>query len=226
MDDDRSRQGLTLEELRELAARQLVDAPAGAGLSEAEHALIKFGLAATTTALDTDRMREDGAAALAAGASMDQLVCVMLLVAPLGMHTMHEGVRELRALAADAQPDLLGAPLDDERSRLKAEFEGDSTYWNRLDLQLPGFLDGLLRMSPNAYRRFFEFCALAWETDVLDARFKELVYLAIDATPTHRYGPGFRLHLDNATRLGASRRQVEEALDLAAHAPEHRGVRR
>jgi alkylhydroperoxidase/carboxymuconolactone decarboxylase family protein YurZ len=54
---------------------------------------------------------------------------------------------------------------------------------------------------------------------------KELIAMAVDATPTHRFAPGFRLHLANALQLGASRGEVEHSLDIAAAAPAHSGVR-
>ncbi len=53
---------------------------------------------------------------------------------------------------------------------------------------------------------------------------RELVRLAIDATPTHRYVPGLRFHVGCAVRLGASKAQVREVLARAARAPVHVGV--
>ena len=220
----RPRQPMTIAELRDVAQAATAGEPRGEGLSDLERALIGFGLAAATTALDIDGMRACADEAAARGATADQLTCVLLLVTGLGMHTLHEGVRELRPVVEELEPSVYASPLTPEQEALKQELEGDSSYWARLETQLPGFLDGLLRLAPTAYQRFFEFCALAWETDSLDARTKELVYLAVDASPTHRYGPGFRLHLDNARRMGASPMQIDETLDLAAQAPPHRGV--
>jgi hypothetical protein len=48
--------------------------------------------------------------------------------------------------------------------------------------------------------------------------------MAGDATPSHRYLPGMRLHLANAVRRGAGRTAILHALDLAAEAPAHPGV--
>jgi alkylhydroperoxidase/carboxymuconolactone decarboxylase family protein YurZ len=55
------------------------------------------------------------------------------------------------------------------------------------------------------------------------ARTKELVALACDASPTHRFRPGFRVHLKNAILLGVGRRAIEQTLDIAAAAPGHGG---
>ena len=45
--------------------------------------------------------------------------------------------------------------------------------------------------------------------------------MAVDATPTHRYLPGMRLHLRNALKLGAGRAAVRRALEIAAEASAH-----
>jgi hypothetical protein len=48
--------------------------------------------------------------------------------------------------------------------------------------------------------------------------------MACDATPAHRFLPGFKLHLANAVMLGAGALAINEALVLAAAAPEHQGT--
>ncbi len=224
MSNGQNREPATIDDLRDIARAATAGEEAGEGLTELERSLIRFGLAAAPTALDVEGMKRHGREAAELGATPEQLSCILMLVAPLGMHTLHEGIRELRPIVEELEPTALSHELTPEQAALKEQYEANSSYWTRLDAQIPGFLDGLLRLSPSAYRQFFEFCAVAWETDVLDARTKELVYMAADATPTHRYGPGFRLHLDNARRMGASPTQIEETLELAAAAPPHRGV--
>ena len=117
------------------------------------------------------------------------------------------------------------APLDEARAALHARFVGDDAYWDRMEREVPGFLDALLRFSPEAFEAFFNYCALPWKSRALRALTKELISIAVDASPTHRYLPGFRLHLGNAIALGAGRKAILQALDIAAAAPPHRGVR-
>ena len=209
-----------------MARTATADQEPGPELTDLQRSLICFGLAASTTALDVEEIGRHAREAAGQGATSDQLICVLLLVSALAMHTLHEGIRELIPVVDSIDKTALSGPLTSEQAALKRKYEGESSYWVRLEQEIPGFLDGLLRLSPNAYQGFFEFCALAWQTDALDARTKELVYLAIDATPTHRYGPGFRLHLNNSIRMGASRNQIEQALDLGENGPLHQGVRR
>lgn len=228
--DHHPRSGVDLAELRAAAVAALDgrgERADGPGLSDTDRHLVELGVAAVTTALDLATMRRAIADALDGGVSPEHVVEVQTLVAAIGVHALHEGVRELREeLLARGGDDIasIGA-LDEARVELRTTYTGESTYWDRLEHELPGFLDGLLNVSPHAYAAFFEFCAVPWRHGDLPALTKELVYLAIDATPTHRYGPGFRLHLANCLHLGASRAQVLTTLDIAARAPRHHGVR-
>ncbi len=102
---------------------------------------------------------------------------------------------------------------------------GSDRYWDAMENEVPGFLDALLRLSPEAFEAFFVYCAVPWKTSALSTLTKELISMAVDAAPTHRYAPGMRLHLANALRLGAGKAAILQALDIAAQAPPHRGVR-
>lgn len=221
------RSGIDEVELRALALEAFGPVDDGPGLSIMERRLVELAVAAVTTSLDVGAIRRSIARGLDAGITPEHLVEVQALVAAVGVHALHEGVRELREeLLARGAGDIASvAALDEERVRLRVSYTGSSTYWERLERELPGFLDGLLNLSPATYQAFFEFCAVPWRHGTLPAETKELIYLAIDATPTHRYGPGFRLHLGNCIRLGCTRRQVIETLDVAAAATIHPGVR-
>ena len=220
------RAGVDVADLRAHADEVLGGEDAGAPLDPVDRVLVRLAVASATTSLDLAGMRGSIEEALDLGVTSEQIAEVLTLVAALGMHTLHEGVCELRGELDDRDDRaVLDDPLDEARVQLRARYETGSSYWDRLEAQLPGFLDGLLRTAPATYAGFFEFCALAWRHGSLAPLTRELVYLAIDATPTHRYGPGFRLHLDNARRLGASARQVRAVLDEAAGAQPHDGVR-
>jgi alkylhydroperoxidase/carboxymuconolactone decarboxylase family protein YurZ len=220
------RAGLSVDDARALVEAALRDRPPGDDLAAVDQVLVRLAVASATTALDLEGTRTAIADALALGVPPEHLTEVLTLVAALGVHTLHEGVRELRdVVMSGPAPSPFDAPLDDARLALRATYEAGSSYWDRLERELPGFLDGLLRLSPSSYAGFFEFCALAWRHGSLPPLTRELVYLAIDATPTHRYGPGLRLHLDNALRLGASPAQIRHVLDLAAAGSSHDGVR-
>lgn len=209
---------ITLEDVRAEAMRQLEGVPEGDDLDARTAALVAFAAHLSVTTLDTQGGLPHARKAMEQGATEAQLVEILLLVSALGVHSLFEGVRLVRGLGAD------GAPRDAGRQRLWDEHVGGNRYWEAFEQEVPGFLDGLLQTSPPGFDLFFRYCALPWQSAQLPPLTKELVAMAVDATPTHRFLPGLRLHLRNAIKLGAGSRQIVQVLDVAAATPAHAGI--
>jgi len=215
---------VSLEDLRALAEAALAGAPEGTELDEATSALIGLAVRVSASCLDVEETGRYVGRALDAGATASQIHEAMVLVSGLGVHSLMEGSRCLADALRQRGDSTVTAPLDEARAALHARFVGDDVYWERMERAVPGFLDALLRFSPEAFEAFFNYCALPWKSRALRALTKELISIAVDSSPTHRYLPGFRLHLGNAIALGAGRKAILQALDIAAAAPPHRGV--
>jgi alkylhydroperoxidase/carboxymuconolactone decarboxylase family protein YurZ len=214
--------GPSLADVRAEALRMLKGVLPGEPLDERDAALIQLAVRAAPTALDTRGMRTCAEVALDTGATAEQVHETLLLVAGLGFHTLAEGSRRLADILRERGLPLPG--LDERRERLWERHVAGDAYWARLEAETPGFLDALLRLSPDGFEAFFAFAGVPWRAGALDARLKELMCMAADATPTHRYLAGLRLHLANALELGVGRAAVLEALAIAARAPVHGGV--
>lgn len=221
---DTDTRGVTLDEIRAEALALLERVPEGDDLDPVEAALINLAVRASVSALDVRGIEDHTHRALDAGATPEQVHETLVIVSALGVHTLMEGSRRVAAVLRARGCRALDAALDDHRSALRERLQGDDPYWTDFEREVPGFLDALLRLSPEAYEAFFAYCAVPWRTGAVRARTKELLSMACDATPTHRYLPGVRLHLANTLRLGAGRRAVLHALDIAAAAPLHAGV--
>lgn len=210
-------------DLRGLAERILDGAEEGPGLDEHTRVLTHITVCAAATSVDVEgsaRYIEEG---LDAGLDAAQIQEALTLVSGLGVHTLFESTRQLadavRRRRGGADPDY-----DNAQQVLWDRYIGNDPYWQRMEEELPGFFDSLLRMSPETFVAFFDYCAVPWKTRALRAMTKELLSLAADSTPTHRYKPGFVLHLKNALDLGAGARRIREVMDISAAAPEHHGV--
>jgi alkylhydroperoxidase/carboxymuconolactone decarboxylase family protein YurZ len=213
---------VSLEDLRDEALSLLDGVPEGPELDVRTSALIELAVRGAVTALDVDGIRAATGLALDAGATADQIHETLVLVSGLGVHTLMEGSRQVAEVLAQ-RGRALPRP-DQARIELRELHQGTDPYWDGMEREVPGFLDALLRLSPEAYEAFFAYCAVPWRTRALPGRSKELISMATDATPTHRYLPGMRLHLTNAVRLGLGRAAVLAALQIAAAAPAHPGV--
>ncbi len=207
--------GLTVEELRAEAEARLAGMAQGPGLDSLQAALVRYGLAVSPACLDTAAADAAAAQAMEAGATVAMLHEVIVLVSGLGVHALM--AMSARLPVPDAQ--------DEARKALWDKYVGGNPYWIQFEAGLPGFLPALLAQSPAAFEGFFRYCALPWTDRTLPSRTMELISLAVDACPSHRFGPGFRLHMENALGLGLSRRQILETMDLAAESGGHVGVR-
>lgn len=216
--------GITIAELRAEAEDRLRNVEEGSGLTAVDEALVRLGLAASPTCLDADALERAGADALAAGAAGPALHEVVVLVSGLGVHTLMEASGRIARLRARAGDTTLANGLPPESESIWQRRVGRDPYWRVFEEIVPDFLEPLLLQSPPAFEAFFDYCALPWSHRTLGALQMELISLAVDCCPTHRFRPGFRLHLGNAIKLKAGRRAILRTLDIAAEAPGHSGV--
>ncbi len=96
-----------------------------------------------------------------------------------------------------------------ERRDLRDAFIAARGYWNP-------FWDGLLQLDPAFFHAYLSFSSVPWQSGPLEPKFKELIYIAVDAATTHLYEPGLRQHVRNALALGATKEEVMEVLELVS----------
>jgi len=214
---------ISLTDIRNEALGMLYGAAEGAPLDAALAELMAFAVAISVTALDQEQARRHASQALALGATPAQLHEASLLVSGLGVHSLFVGTRLVAELAGGAAQSATPA-LDAQRQQQWDQWVGTDTYWNGFEQEVPGFLRALLQASPAGFEAFFRYCAVPWQNPQLTPLAKELIALATDATPTHRFLPGMRLHLRNALKLGAGYAEILQTLQIASAAPVHAGV--
>jgi alkylhydroperoxidase/carboxymuconolactone decarboxylase family protein YurZ len=216
---------LSVDDLRREAVTLLQGAALGEPLDALSEALIRLGLCVSVTSLDPDEISSAIGRAFDARASPAQVQEVIALVSGLGVHSLM--MSAVSVLEAARQRGLIATDdcLTENEQALWKTHVGDDPFWIGFEAETPGFLHALLKLSPDLFTGFFAYCALPWKSGTVRARTKELIAMAVDATPTHRFLPGFRVHLHNAVLLGVGRIAVDATLDFAAGAPPHRGAR-
>ncbi|MDF2444205.1 MAG: hypothetical protein JWR01_2408 [Subtercola sp.] len=212
--------GVTQQDVDRQADELLAGAADGEPLDALNAAFVQIAVRSNAMALDVAGTREWMKRALDAGATRDQVHEIVTLVSGSGVHAFFEASRTLLELT---EPGERG-PLSERQTELWQKYIGDGSYWQTMNEEIPGFLDALNRLSPEAFEAFFRYCAVPWKKNLVPALVKEIASAAMDASPNHRYLPGMRLHLRNALKLGAGRRALRDALDIAAAAPLPFGV--
>ncbi|MEI6640892.1 MAG: carboxymuconolactone decarboxylase family protein [Novosphingobium sp.] len=187
-------------------------------------ALVTLAVAASVTALERSAVAAAITQCFDAGASPAQVQEVLALTSGLGVHTLMVTATQVLEVASARGLIDAEATLDADRQALWDRHVGTDPFWTGFSAELPGFLEAMLRLSPDLFTGFFDYCAIPWRSGTVRARIKELAAMACDAAPSHRFRPGFRVHLKNAIALGVGRRAILQTLDIAAAAPEHSGT--
>ncbi len=170
---------------------------------------IYLAVDAAATHLYEPGIRQHIRAAIGHGATAAELTEVLELTSTLGIHACNIGVPLLLDVLDEEGRDTAPAARTDEQERLKKEFEANRGYWHE-------FWDGFLDLDPELFGAYLEFSSVPWKTGVLEPKVKEFVYIAFDASATHLYVPGLKLHMRNAIRLGATTAEVMEVLEIAS----------
>ena len=216
--------GITITSLRNEAEALTAAMPAGQPLEALAKALITLAAAVSVTALDRSAIDAAIGQALDCGATIAQVQEIIALSSGLGVHSLMVSSATVLAEAAKRGLADPATPLDRQQQSLWDEHVGQDSFWESFSEEMPGFLEAMLRLSPDIFVGFFGYCAIPWRSGTVRAWIKELAALACDAAPSHRFRPGFRVHLKNAIKLGVGRTAIFQALDIAAAAPEHRGT--
>lgn len=173
--------------------------------------LILLALASAVTLLDRETVSLQVQRALDRGAGADEIMTVLELSSVLGVHSCTVGVpillEEMEALGIEP-PEALGAP-DRRATELKEAFIEKRGYWSEL-------WEGVLAFDPDFFEAYMDLSAVSAENATLDAKTREFVFTAIDASTTHLFEPGLRIHIRNALELGATPDELVEVLELTS----------
>ena len=74
--------------------------------------------------------------------------------------------------------------------------------------------DTIREWDPEFIEAYLMFRSVPHRKGPLPAKIKEFILIAINAATTHLYGPGVRRHIQNALRLGATREELLEVIQL------------
>lgn len=179
-------------------------------------ALLVVGLEASVTNLGFGDVQGAVDAALAAGATPEEILEVLALASIIGLHTATVGVPALVDALRARGEDPLAEPLDERRQELWDRYIGDKSYWKSFKGDMDVFLRGLLALDPGMFEAYMELTLEPWTNGTLPAKVRELVYIAVDSVTTHLYRPGLDVHLQTALKLGATKEEIMAVYELAA----------
>ena len=166
--------------------------------------LIGVALNAACTNLDPQGTRRHVRAALAAGASRDEILMVLKMASLLAIHACSVAapilIEEAEAAGAPVARRAAGPTPACDRMR-------EAGQWNVA-------WDPFLALDPQWTDAFMATGVGIYASRILTAKEVELLSIAFDASYTHLYAPGTRRHIRAALAAGASVEEIMEVLKL------------
>lgn len=74
--------------------------------------------------------------------------------------------------------------------------------------------DLFYELDPVYLEAFLAFRSVPQRNGPLEQKYKELIFIAINAATTHLHGPGVRRHIQNALKAGATKAEILETIQL------------
>jgi alkylhydroperoxidase/carboxymuconolactone decarboxylase family protein YurZ len=167
--------------------------------------LVSVGLSSACTNLQSEPTRRHIRAALAAGATRDEVLFVLKCATVMSIHSCSLGAPILleEAKAAGVRPaareSLPATPACDAMRSLG--------QWNAA-------WDPFFELDPLWTDEFMATGAGIYANHVLPPKEIELISIAFDASFTHMYAPGVRRHITAALAAGATRTEIMEVLKV------------
>jgi len=175
------------------------------GLSPRVAALVALAVASASTALDERGTRHHIEAALAAGATREEVLTVLKMASLLSIHTCSLGapilLEEAKAAGLDLPPAADPAPPTPACDRLRAAGQWNAA-WDPFFQLAPEWTDAFMAAGAGIY------------LGGIEPKLAELLSIAFDASIRHMYAPGSRRHIRNALALGATAAEVMGVLQI------------
>jgi alkylhydroperoxidase/carboxymuconolactone decarboxylase family protein YurZ len=168
--------------------------------------LVSIGLNAACTNLNPDGTRRHIRAALAAGATREEILFVLKCAAVMSIHSCSLGAPILleEAKAAGVKPARHdgSTPATPACDKMRA-----AGQWNQA-------WDPFFELDPEWTDEFMATGIGIYGSGVMSPKEIELLSIAFDASYTHMYAPGTRRHIKGALKAGATLEEVMEVLKL------------
>jgi len=166
--------------------------------------LVSVGLNAACTKLNPDGTRRHIRAALAAGATREQVLTILKMASLLSIHSGSLAAPILleEARAAGAKPTPKNAPPTPACDKMRAVGQWN-TAW-----------DPFFELDPVWTDEFMATGVAIYGSGTFTPKEVELLSIAFDASYTHMYAPGTRRHIKGALKAGATMEEIMEVLKL------------
>lgn len=142
------------------------------------------------------------------GCTKEELMEVFAITSTIGTPTFTVGVPILRNVLLQRGIDISAEELTDRQKALKEHWIEVNGFWNY-------DMDSILKLDTDMFEGYMNYAA-ASGGGALDPQTRELVYIAVNASPTALNTFSMELHIKKALDLGVTVDQIMEVFELVA----------
>jgi alkylhydroperoxidase/carboxymuconolactone decarboxylase family protein YurZ len=166
--------------------------------------IVGVAMNAACTNLNPEGTRRHIRAALAAGATRDEILTVLKMASLLAIHSCSLGAPMLleEAKSAGAKPKEKPTAPTPACDRMR-----EMGQWNNA-------WDPFVALDPVWTDEFMATAGSIYASGIFTPKEVELLSIAFDASYTHMYAPGTRRHIKGALKAGATTEEIMEVLKL------------
>lgn len=163
--------------------------------------LVHIAVDCTTTHLYHRGTRSHINNAFDHGATLDEVLEVIILTSTIGIHSSTKGA----ALVQDVL-----TPVDElKQGEVDASIQERLKYWSK-------DIEALKNLDREHLDHYADLVSVAWETGPLDPVEKHLILLATEITPTRLNEEASRIHIKNASEAGATEEEIMAVIETAS----------
>jgi len=167
--------------------------------------LISLGLSVSCTNLQSEATRQHIKAALQAGSTREEIICILKCASLLAIHSCSLGAPIL--LEEAEKMGIKPVQRESEAITPAVEKIREIDQWNEA-------WNPFYELDPVWTDEFMAAGADIYVGKVFSAKDLELISIAFDASITHMYAPGVRRHIKAALKAGATMAEIMEVLKI------------
>lgn len=142
------------------------------------------------------------------GCTKEELMEVFAITSTIGTSAFTVGVPILREVLRERGTDLSARELTDRQKQLKKRWIEINGFWNY-------DMDSILKLDEDMLEGYMNY-ASASASGALDPQTRELIYIAVNASPTALNTFSMELHMRKALDAGVTVEQIMEVFELVA----------
>jgi len=172
--------------------------------------LVCIAIDASITHLQEAGLRNHILHALEEGATKEEIVETLEICSTIGSHTLLTAMPLMEAQLKKRGKNIEEIELTEEQEVFRNDYKvRNNGYW-------PEAFEVALKLDEEYLRAFSSYADVPYKSGSLEPKYKELIWIAVDASPSTVYQEGLEYHIGRALDMGATTEEILAVFEIIA----------